>query len=89
MRRILFLEDEPTIREVLAEYMKMQRYEVTEACDGDEAVALLKSQNFDLAVLDIIVPKRSGLEVLAYIRQEYPVRQRPNVYRQSADSPGR
>lgn len=71
MRRILFLEDEPTIREVLAEYMKMQRYEVTEACDGDEAVALLKSQNFDLAVLDIIVPKRSGLEVLAYIRQEY------------------
>ena len=72
MRRILFLEDEPTIREVLAEYMKMQRYEVTEACDGDEAVALLKSQNFDLAVLDIIVPKRSGLEVLAYIRQEYP-----------------
>jgi len=52
--------------------MKMQRYEVTEACDGDEAVALLKSQNFDLAVLDIIVPKRSGLEVLAYIRQEYP-----------------
>ena len=72
MRRILFLEDEPTIREVLAEYMKMQRYEVTEACDGDEAVALLKHQNFDLAVLDIIVPKRSGLEVLAYIRQEYP-----------------
>lgn len=72
MRRILFLEDEPTIREVLAEYMKMQRYEVTEACDGDEAVALLKSQNFDLAVLDIIVPKRSGLEVLAYIRQECP-----------------
>ena len=72
MRRILFLEDEPTIREVLAEYMKMQRYEVTEACDGDEAVALLKSQNFDLAVLDIIVPKRSGLEVLTYIRQEYP-----------------
>ena len=58
MRRILFLEDEPTIREVLAEYMKMQRYEVTEACDGDEAVALLKSQNFDLAVLDIIVPKK-------------------------------
>ena len=71
MRRRLFLEDEPTIREVLAEYMKMQRYEVTEACDGDEAVAQLKSQNFDLAVLDIIVPKRSGLEVIAYIRQDY------------------
>ena len=60
MRRILFLEDEPTIREVLAEYMKMQRYEVTEACDGDEAVALLKSQNFDLAV------KEMGCNKVAY-----------------------
>lgn len=72
MRKILFLEDEPTIREVLAEYMKMQNYEVTEACDGEEAIGLLKRQDFDLAVLDIIVPKKSGLEVLLYIRQECP-----------------
>ena len=36
MIQILFLEDEPTIREVLAEYMKIQGYEVTEAGDGDE-----------------------------------------------------
>ena len=71
MRRILFLEDEPTIREVLAEYMKMQRYEVTEACDGDEAVALLKSQNFDLAVLDICLLYTSS----------YPVRKRRLLYR--------
>lgn len=34
MRRILFLEDEPTIREVLAEYMKMQRYEVDYGTGG-------------------------------------------------------
>lgn len=64
MRRILFLEDEPTIREVLAEYMKMQRYEVTEACDGDEAVALLKSQNFDLAVRISSCPKEAGWKSL-------------------------
>lgn len=67
--QILFLEDEPTIREVLAEYMKMQNYEVTEARDGEKALALLKEREFDMAVLDIMVPGISGLEVLAYIKE--------------------
>lgn len=67
--QILFLEDEPTIREVLAEYMKMQNYEVTEAEDGQRALALLKEREFDMAVLDIMVPEVSGLEVLAYIKE--------------------
>ena len=72
MIRILFLEDEPTIREVLAEYMKIQGYEVTEAGDGDEAAGLLERRSFDMAVLDIMVPGRDGLEVLALIREQYP-----------------
>lgn len=70
--RILFLEDEPTIREVLTEYMKMQNYQVVGAQDGEEALALLKSQTFDMAVLDIMVPKVSGLEVLSYIKEALP-----------------
>lgn len=70
--RILFLEDEPTIREVLTEYMKMQDYDVTEAEDGEKALELLKECNFDMAVLDIMVPKVSGLEVLAYIKEQKP-----------------
>lgn len=69
MSRILFLEDEPTIREVLTEYMKMQDYEVWEVGDGEEAIQALESQTFDLAVLDIMVPKIGGLEVLRYIRE--------------------
>ena len=71
--RILFLEDEPTIREVLTEYMKMQKYDVICAKDGEEALALIKEQMFDLAVLDIMVPKVSGLEVLAYIKKHKPM----------------
>ena len=64
--RILFLEDEPTIREVLTEYMKMQGYEVICAGDGEAALSLLKNRRFDMAVLDIMVPKISGLEVHAH-----------------------
>ncbi|MCI8615958.1 DNA-binding response regulator [Parablautia intestinalis] len=67
--KILFLEDEPTIREVLAEYMKIQSYEVTEVEDGQKALTLLKEQKFDMAVLDIMVPGINGLEVLAYIKE--------------------
>lgn len=69
---ILFLEDEPTIREVLTEYMKMQNYRVICAADGEEALELLEKQQFDMAVLDIMVPKVSGLEILQYIKEHSP-----------------
>lgn len=70
--RVLFLEDEPTIQEVLTEYMNMQGYDVVCAGDGEEALGMLKEQHFDMAVLDIMVPKVSGLEVLAYIKENKP-----------------
>lgn len=70
MIKILFLEDEPVIREVLAEYMKVKGYEVTEAATGTEAIEALHTTCFDMAVLDIIVPDKNGLEVLAYIREQ-------------------
>lgn len=67
--RVLFLEDEPTIREVLKEYMVVSGYEVTEAQQGDQAVELLKEHAYDIAVLDILVPGVSGFEVLKAIRE--------------------
>lgn len=70
--RVLFLEDEPTIREVLKEYMTISGYQVTEAERGDEAVKLLQEQKFDAAVLDIMVPGIDGFEVLKYIREQKP-----------------
>lgn len=72
MEKILFLEDEPIIREVLTEYMQMKSYKVTTAEDGQQALDLLEKQGFDMAVLDIMVPKVSGLEVLRRTREKYP-----------------
>lgn len=66
--RVLFLEDEPTIREVLKEYMSISNYHVTETDNGQEAIALLDKNSYDLAVLDIMVPGTSGLEVLSHIK---------------------
>lgn len=67
--RVLFLEDEPTIREVLKEYMSMSNYVVTEVDNGDEALRLLEKNTYDIVVLDIMVPGASGLEVLSYIKE--------------------
>ena len=70
--RILFLEDEPAIREVLTEYMKMQDYQVTPVDNGDDTLALLKKEHFDMAVLDIMVPGVKGLDVLSFIKENSP-----------------
>jgi len=72
MVKVLFLEDEPTIQDVLAEYMKMQGYDVDLASDGEEAMELLGEREYDIAVLDIMVPKVSGLEVLGYVQERCP-----------------
>lgn len=68
MTKILFLEDEKTIREVIAEYMTLTGYQVTCCENGDDAISLVENNIFDLAVLDIRVPGASGLQVLEYIR---------------------
>lgn len=65
---ILFLEDDPVIRDVLTEYMKLSQYEVIGVADGDTALEILRTQPIDLAILDIMVPKKSGLDVLSHIR---------------------
>lgn len=72
--RVLFLEDEPTIREVLTEYMTISGYDVTQAERGDEAVEILGRESFDIAVLDIMVPVLDGFGVLQYIqKKELPI----------------
>ena len=72
MVKILYLEDEANIRDVILEYLKMKDYDVAVAVDGSEALKLLETEKFDLAILDIMVPFVSGLEVLEHITTTYP-----------------
>ena len=67
--KVLFLEDEPTIREVLTEYMLISGYEVTAVERGDTAIELLQKDTYNIAVLDIMVPGVNGFAVLEYIQQ--------------------
>lgn len=65
---ILIVEDDTTIREGVAEFLKENNYEVFCAGDGEAALELLKNTNIHLALLDIMLPGKSGLEVLTELR---------------------
>ncbi len=67
--KILIADDEAEIRELLRLYLKKDGYEVFEAADGIEALALLKQEKIDLAVLDIMMPGPDGYRVLHNIRE--------------------
>lgn len=69
MKKILFLEDEKDIREVLSEYLIMAGFEVYGTDSGDETIAMLNKSSYDLAILDIMVNGKSGLDVLKFIRE--------------------
>lgn len=69
MRRILYLEDDLIIHDATKEFMLMYGYKVTSAYDGQEALNYLKTNKFDLVILDILTPHITGLEVLMYMKK--------------------
>ena len=70
METILVVDDEPSIVEVVSLYLKREGYAVLTAIDGDSALRLAREQRPDLIVLDIMLPKRSGLEITTTLRYE-------------------
>jgi two-component system KDP operon response regulator KdpE len=66
--RILIADDEPQIRRALSVALRGHGYEVETAADGEEALARLASWSPDALVLDLVMPKRDGLEVLREVR---------------------
>ena len=66
---ILVVEDEPKLSSALKEGLQEQGYTVSVAKTGEEGFYLIHSERFDLAVLDVMLPGRSGLEILGRLRQ--------------------
>ena len=68
-RRILVVDDEASIRTLVRTALESAGYEVTTARDGCEAIALLAASDFDLVLLDVMMPKLSGLGVIDQLRK--------------------
>lgn len=67
--KILIVDDEIKIREVVKEYSKVYGYEVDEASNGKEAINLVKSNNYDCVILDIMMPVLDGYSACKKIKE--------------------
>jgi len=68
--KILLVEDDPFLSSLLKNRLEKEKFEVTPAHDGPEALKILKSQTFDLILLDIILPGKSGFDVLEEVQAD-------------------
>jgi DNA-binding response OmpR family regulator len=69
-RRLLLVEDDPTLRQALAFNLAREGYEVTAVADGEAALEAARSRRLDLVLLDVMLPGMSGVEVLRVLRRE-------------------
>ena len=70
MAKVLVVDDEPNIREVVGLYMRQEGHAVVSAAGGEEALRLYRQEHPDLVVLDLILPGMDGLEVCRRIQEE-------------------
>ncbi|MFA5961149.1 MAG: response regulator [Parcubacteria group bacterium] len=79
MTKILVAEDEPTLNKALLEFLTEEGFEVMNVFDGEEAVKLAKTKNLDLILLDIILPKKDGFEVLDMLKADEETKKIPII----------
>ena len=70
MSKILVVDDEQGIRDVLREYLELEGYEVGEAVDGMDAIKQAKSDDYDLIVMDVMMPKLDGYSSVKEIKKD-------------------
>ncbi|MCD6429269.1 response regulator [bacterium] len=70
MKKILLIEDDPLLLDIYTTKLKQEGFEVVVATDGDKALDIVKKENPDLVLLDIVLPNKDGWEILKKIKQE-------------------
>src|SRR5687767_743889 len=84
-RRVLVIDHEPLVRNLISNLMTLKEYRVDQAVTKDEAVGLLMRTEYDLILLDLMMPEENGFAVLEYIRTHFPKQSRHTVVMTNAD----
>src|SRR2546430_3177361 len=79
MKRILFVDDDPLVLRIYREALSKQGFQIDTANDGVSAAKALRANKPDLMVLDLMMPKLSGVEVLKFVRAERSLANLPVV----------
>ena len=70
MKKILFVEDESALQETFKDFLNQEGYQIISALDGEIGLRLAKTEKPDLILLDLILPKKDGFEVLEELKKE-------------------
>ena len=73
MARVLVVDDDPTVREVVVQYLRVGGHDVVEATDGETALELHRTGRHDLVVLDLMLPGIDGIEVCRRLHEQHDV----------------
>jgi two-component system chemotaxis response regulator CheY len=69
-KRVLVVEDDAAVSHMIAQILRTEGYESTEAAEGPSALSMLRSSNFDIVILDVMLPGMDGISILKSIRDE-------------------
>lgn len=72
MTRILVVDDDPTVRQIIAKVLTRAGHEAEEVGDGSEAIAAFRERPADLILMDIYMPGADGIEAIIRLQQEFP-----------------
>ena len=78
-KKILFVEDEPTLQKAVGEILTQEGFEVLSALDGEEGLELIKKEKPNLVLLDLILPKKDGFEVLKEMKEDEELKDIPVI----------
>ncbi len=87
MPKILIVEDEEALLTILSSKLKREEYDVVSAKDGEEGLSKLREERPDLVLLDIIMPKLSGLELLEIMYNDATLRDIPVIIISNSGQP--
>ena len=79
MKRLLVVDDEPTVRTLLRDLLEIGDYDVVEAEDGETALAAVSERVPDLVILDVMMPGLDGIEVLKELRKDHSANDLPVI----------
>ena len=70
--RVLVADDDQAIRQLVSTIIQRERIHVDTAADGQEAVELLRKHEYSVILLDLMMPRRDGFEVIEYLKSHHP-----------------
>lgn len=72
MARILIIDDEEMFRQMLRQMLEIAGYEVAEATDGEQGLALFRDKPADLVITDIFMPEKEGIATIHELKKDFP-----------------